>query len=200
LTSDFNAVSALFGALLGVLLAWGLWRVQQWAQLRERRKNLATAMLVELWSLDWTLRRIAEDEEAAISRGSLPSSLFAEAHRVALDMPPATIHRILLFRGLCNDLDIRRANVGRDFEKARGSTESQALLRFKQRSESQHYYVRAKAAMALSIVPALFDDLKRAGGVWSDPGPVVTDGTSLPALPRSPFHHSDAPEQDEDAT
>lgn len=191
-SNGFNVPSALFGALLGVLLAYFLWLLQQWAQKRERRKNLATAMLVELWSLDWTLRKIYRDEEAATSYGTLPSHLFAEAHRVALEFPPETVFHVLLFRGLCQDIDAVRGRARDELEKARASTESQALPRFQQRNSQRHHNVRAKAGFALSVSSDLFDDLTKAGGIWRDPGPVkVTDGKALPEIPRSPFGHPD---------
>src|SRR5687768_4866222 len=101
----FSVSSTVFGALLGLLIAYGLWFWQQRSLKRDRKQNAATVLLAELWSIDWTLRRIHDDERASVSHGSLPLQSLHEAHRIALDFPPDAVLRLLQIRGLCEDID-----------------------------------------------------------------------------------------------
>jgi hypothetical protein len=88
----------LLFALLGAALAYGVWFLQRRHEKAELRTNMATALLIELKSMDWVLRTIHADANAAVSSGELPMPILLRIDPDVLRFSPQTVFELLTFR------------------------------------------------------------------------------------------------------
>jgi hypothetical protein len=171
-------VGAVIGAVTGaVVTALGMYAVGEKQRRDERQDRVhlaATALLIEMRSIDWMVRSMYEDRDAAFSRGRLPVRALESTRRDVLLMPPRVQHAIFLVYGLCEDVEMLR-------DRYRAEARSDVVW-------ENHLRVRGKAAHAAEAIARCVPLLIELGGVAPDGEPATfLREESLPALPPEPF-------------
>ena len=176
-------VGAFLGAVASAILLYWVWTRQRRTELTEQRTRLATALLVELRSTDYVLRKIYENERAALSGGEIPLAILDRLDRELLCFEPQTVYELLTFRGFCRDVQLLRTSAQRLAPDKVGPF--------------RHHRVRVKAAAAIGLLPTIKAALVSEGGlVMPRKAIAIIPLSELPRIPESPFHHDDS---DEDA-
>ena len=178
----------LFGSGLTLLAGYVLWLIQRELQRRERKKDLATVLIQELWSVDWVLRNLYGEERASLAYGKLPMQLLEDA-RVAMEFPRPVMFNLLLVRGLCDDIRIVMARSREHYPPGDPASDTSLSEHDRQLIERRNFNVRAKAGFALQLIPELKRQLIAQGGEWQDdrPATVEVHPPDLPEIPPSPF-------------
>jgi hypothetical protein len=171
----------ILASILGAFLVYFVWLRQRAIERAERRQNLATALLIELKSMDWVLRSIYRDEKAALSLGELPMPLLARLDDGVLGFEPQTVFELLSFRGYCEGVRILRA-------RAQGMAKELV-------DDARHRHVQSTAGLALQLLPEIKLRLEAEGGVVMPRKSVRSLAPfKLPEIPVSPFHLDDEDE------
>ena len=163
------------GSLLGALLGAGSKLIEQAQEQKRRRKALATALRVELHSLDSALRAIVTSKAPAAVRVQIASRFFQKARSGdasdVLLFRPQTVYEVMKFAGFVNAVVLAR-DVVKD-APARAQDE---------------YGIRLRAILALEVVESLDESLRKEGGILPRLGPWKPyKYPTLPQIPPSVF-------------
>ena len=168
----------ILGSISGAFLVYLVWLRKRAIERAEVRQNLATALLVELKSMDWVLRSIYGDTSAALSRGELPMPLLERLDNELLGFEPQTVFELLTFRGFCESVRILRT---------RAQHMAPELV-----DDARHRRVRNTAGFAIQLLPDLKKKLEAEGGLTMPRKTVkVLAPFELAVIPISPFHDND---------
>jgi hypothetical protein len=138
----------------------------------KRRRQLATAFLFELRTLENLLRRIATDTKPLDAEWVIPAHLMDSLKADAILLSPETVSAFFGFYGLLSDIAVYRTR--------HGATEKSTDL--------HQFIVRGKAIFALKKIPQLKDCLEKEGGHLPDALPAETIiYPNLPAIPDRVF-------------
>jgi hypothetical protein len=185
MTTEVEAalVGAVVGSGLGILgtYAFGLRKAASTRAELERdrrateareRASVASALLLEMRTIEYVLRRFRRRLEPAKWRGALPIRVFPSLLNRITYLPPETLYRVTDFFWLSQDVDF----LIRDAQ--RGDADLEHL----------NWLIRLKSAGALASIPAAKEALEREGGVLPDSKTIVIHRyPDLPPLPPPVF-------------
>jgi len=140
--------------------------------LATRRAQLATGLLVELRTLEQFFSRLRADTKPLKSRWHVPCQFF-DAKLASLDLlSPASVREAMDLFGIINDIRVFR-------ERYPGPDDA---------TDTNNWFVRVKASVALQRVATLKKALESDGGLLSE-GQAVAALTypALPAIPARAF-------------
>jgi hypothetical protein len=152
---DFSSV--VVGSFLGATFGIGTKWIEQWREVTRRRKAVATALLVELHSLDGALRMLRASKRPSRSNLQPTSEFFRKARSGELPellyFEPQTVYEVMKFAGFVNKAKEVLAATRNDPSSA----------------EKAEYEVRLRASIALSCAGSVKDAL-------------IQEGASLPQI------------------
>jgi hypothetical protein len=172
-------VATIVGAVIGALAVYvlDLRKMRQERRMnaqeeerdrRRRRQAIATALLIDMRTLEFTLRRLYKDQTPGKWRGESPAVLSKTLLSEIIHFTPDTVYRVTEFFGLVRD------TYGL-IEVARGKEKVEDRL---------HHAIRCKAGFALQAMPPAKDALIGEGGMLPEPKAVeVVYAPDLPKIP-----------------
>ena len=167
-----QSVSGVLTLILGALIGFSLTGLQQMLDRRRRRKSLASALLIELRSLEHIITLRYEDEDAAGSRGTIPTTVFDQFSSDLLLFRHDHLYRLLHFYGFASD-------IRKHLETARAR-----LANGEELEKTTHDRVRLKAYFALATIGRAKEALEAEGGVL--PERLADHGKVVRGLPPAP--------------
>lgn len=173
-----NGFLTIAGICIAALLGYWFGRQRWLDEKRDRARDLATALLIELRHVEDILREMNRELRPLDFEWYVALPWFEKLFPDTRFFSPATTQAAYQFLGLVQEIEARRADA----------------LRLKQVSDSDHWAIRVKAGAAVQRLAELVAALKMEGGAV----PPVTNVQhfsqgQLPVLPPRIFPPFDAP-------
>ena len=170
-----NIISLIAGGIVGALLTLGTKWTEEWWDRRRRRRSLAMSLLVELRSLEISLRGIVNDPNLTLRPWGITAHFFVRAREGALCdlslLKPQSVYEVMKFGGYV-------AAAEGEYAKFKGGGIGQPT--------EQH--VRFQASIAACRVPAVKSALVAEGAaIPDDQMPEQARYPQVPELPPEAF-------------
>ena len=151
-----GAIESLLTLLLGAFVGFALTGLQSFLDRKRRRESLASALLIELRSLEHQLSLRYDDKEAASTRGTITTPVFDRFSNDLLLLRHDRLYPVLQFYAFVADIRLH-------LQSARERLDKGESLQFHDQQR-----VQQKAYFALETIAAAKSALEAAGGVLPD--------------------------------